>query len=110
MTKLVNSQHSRWCIFDTDPAVGNTNNVSFNHHFKERFLNKVNRKYVSILILDELVKIIVWIIRYYSTKDYIFKTTFSPEAKHKCAATAPGVNKKCNNWELFLSQTLHGAA
>ena len=36
MTTWVNSQHSRWCIFDTDPGVGNTNNAveSFNRHFK----------------------------------------------------------------------------
>ena len=75
----VNGAHMCWRIFDTVPGVGNTNNAveSFNKHFKADFL--YNKKYA----LDQLVDRIVFIIRFYSTKDQMFKTTFSPEAKHK---------------------------
>ena len=71
MTTWVNSQHSRWRIFDTDPGVGNTNNAveSFNRHFKEKFLN--SRKYA----LDELVKIIVLIVLFHQRlhlQDHLF--------------------------------------
>ena len=80
----VHSTHCFWRLFDTVPGVGNTNNAveAFNKHFKAEFL--YNKKYP----LDELLPIICWIIRFYSTKDMQFQTTLSPESKHKKRALA----------------------
>jgi hypothetical protein len=84
MATWVSSSHSLWRVFDTVPGVGNTNNAveAFNKHFKAEFL--YNKKYP----LDELLPMICWIIRFYSTKDMQFKTAFCPEAKHKKRAQA----------------------
>jgi hypothetical protein len=73
----VNGSHKLWRIFDCRAGVGNTNNAveSFNSHFKEEFLN--NKKYS----LDQLVLLIVKMIRYFS-----FKLSFTPESKHRRAA------------------------
>ena len=78
----VNGTHKHWRIFDCRAGVGNTNNAveSFNSHFKEEFLN--NKKYS----LDQLVLLIVRMIRYFSCKDQVFKLSFTPEAKHRSAA------------------------
>jgi hypothetical protein len=75
----VNGPHRSWRVFDSVPGVENTNNAveSFNKHFKAGFL--YNKKFA----LDHLVDRIIFIIRFYSTKDQTFRTTFSPEAKHK---------------------------
>ena len=66
-------------LFPFNLGTGNTNNAveSFNKHFKAEFL--YNKKYP----MDQLVIIICRIIRFYSTKDMHFQTSFSPEAKHK---------------------------
>ena len=78
----VNGSHKLWRIFDCRAGVGNTNNAveSFNSHFKEEFLN--NNKYS----LDQLVLLIVKMIRYFSCKDQVFKLSFTPESKHRRAA------------------------
>lgn len=90
----VNGNHTAWRIFDTRPGVGNTNNSveSFNSHFKGEFLNQ--KKYA----LEDLVTIITQIIRYYSCKDQVFRTTVDPEAKHKQRAVSLGaINAVINN-------------
>ena len=75
----VNSSFCFWRIFDTIPGVGNTNNAveAFHdhscRHFNASFLD--NKKY----LMDQLVQVICWMIRFYSCKDmnfavYIFFT------------------------------------
>jgi hypothetical protein len=95
----VHSTHCFWRLFDTVPGVGNTNNaveafkststLSF-YTTRNTHLTNCSQLFVGLFAstFDELLPIICWIIRFYSTKDMQFQTTLSPESKHKKRALA----------------------